>query len=143
MIYIDTSSLLKLVITDGLSDETDRAISRETTVVVSNLTELEAKVQCRAVLLGGKIKKARAKRLREILLDTLSRFPFVLRELPASVFQTALAQNEESKVHCRSLDRIHLAGMAEMRINRLMTHDDRQAEAARELGFAVDSPGAE
>lgn len=141
MIYIDTSSLLKLVITDDFSEETDRVISQETVVVVSNLTELEAKVQCRAIQLGGKIKRARAKRLQEILLDTLSRFPFVIRELPASVFQTALAQNEASKVHRRSLDRIHLAAMAEMRISRLMTHDGRQAEAAQELGFSIVIPG--
>ena len=35
------------------------AISREEEMVVSNLTELEAKVQCRAVLFGGKLKRAR------------------------------------------------------------------------------------
>lgn len=143
MIYIDTSSLLKLVITDDHSEETDQAISRETAVIVSSLTELEAKVQCRAMLLSGKFRKARAIRLQNILLDTLSRFPFVAREMPASIFQTALQQNEKSSVHCRSLDRIHLAGMAEMKIGRLMTHDGRQAEAARELGLEVVCPGVE
>jgi predicted nucleic acid-binding protein len=141
MIYIDTSSLLKLVFQDSWTEATRMAISAEMSVVVSSLTELEAKVQCRAVLLGGKLKRSRATRLRNVLLETLSRFPFVSRELPASVFQAALVQNEKSKVHCRSLDRIHLAGMAEMRISRLMSHDDRQADAARDLGFEVIRPG--
>lgn len=34
-----------------------------------------------------------------------------------------------------------LAAMEELGIKRLMTHDLRQVEAARELGYAVDSPG--
>jgi len=31
--------------------------------------------------------------------------------------------------------------MEELKITRLMTHDTRQAEAARELGYQVTSPG--
>jgi predicted nucleic acid-binding protein len=141
VIYIDTSSLLRLLITDAHSDATDEAISKEKAVIVSTLTELEARVQLRALFLGGKFSKARALRVRMNLEDNLRCAPFELRDVPASVFSVALTQNEASQIHCRSLDRIHLAAMTGMGIKRLMTHDDRQAVAARELGFAVVMPG--
>ena len=54
MIYIDTSSLLKLVITDPYSDHVERAISEESGVVVTTLGELEARVQLRGWLWVGR-----------------------------------------------------------------------------------------
>ena len=50
-------------------------------------------------------------------------------------------RHQEAKLHCRSLDRLHLAAMEELGIKRLMTHDFRQAEAAREMGIDVVMPG--
>ena len=141
MIYVDTSSLLKLVITDDFSAATDLAIFAETAVILSTLTEMEARVQLRGLLLGGRVSRTNAIRLRDKLLEIICQSPFQQRDLSASVFNVALAQNDASQIHCRSLDRIHLAAMSEMGIKRLMTHDDRQANAARELGYAVLMPG--
>jgi predicted nucleic acid-binding protein len=45
--------------------------------------------------------------------------------------KTALEQHEAATAHGRSLDRLHLAAMEELGVRRLMTHDARQAEAAR------------
>jgi hypothetical protein len=68
--------------------------------------------------------------------------PYEFRSLSSPVFQTALRQHRNSRnVHCRTLDRLHLAAMEELEVTRLMTHDDRQAKAAREAGFAVVQPG--
>ncbi|NQX01840.1 hypothetical protein HQ447_14385 [bacterium] len=67
--------------------------------------------------------------------------PFTVATLTGDVFRAALAQHLSTTVHCRSLDRLHLAAMEELKITRLMTHDTRQAEAARELGYQVTSPG--
>jgi predicted nucleic acid-binding protein len=36
---------------------------------------------------------------------------------------------------------LHLAAMEELKISRLMTHDERQAKAAVEAGFEVVRPG--
>lgn len=141
MIYIDTSSLLKLFLTDAHSVLVDLAISAETAVMVSYLTELEARVQIKALHLGGAISEARALRVRSGLTETLTRDPFVRKNLAGSVFRTALVQHEMATVHCRTLDRLHLAAMEELGLKRLMTHDMRQAEAARELGYEVVSPG--
>jgi predicted nucleic acid-binding protein len=141
MIYIDTSSFLKLLLPEPFSADVRAAINPESVVVVSLLTELEAGVQIKALHLGGKLSLTRVSRVREGLAGILGRDPFVSRNLAGSVFKTALAQHEISKVHCRSLDRLHLAAMKELGIKRLMTHDLRQAEAAKELGFVVVSPG--
>jgi hypothetical protein len=36
---------------------------------------------------------------------------------------------------------LHLAAMEELKISRLMTHDESQAQAAMEAGFKVVRPG--
>lgn len=141
MIYIDTSSLLKLVISDDQSLAVEIAVSVEPNIVISILTELEASVQIKGMFLGGKVSKSRMGRIRDDLSLIINNTPFETRKLSGTVFATALIQHEIAKTHCRSLDRLHLAAMEELRISRLMTHDARQAEAARELGYEVISPG--
>jgi hypothetical protein len=57
-------------------------------------------------------------------------------------FPDALRQHRSSgDRHCRSLDRVHLARMEELKVSRLMTHDEKQAKAATEAGFKVVRPG--
>ena len=141
MIYIDTSSLLKSFINDQQSDAVDLAIQLEPAVVVSPITELEACVQLRAIYLGGGLSSSRHVGMRQRLAEILATDPFVIRSLTGRIFSTATAQSARSTVHCRSLARLHLAAMEELGIQRLMTHDTRQADAARELGYEVVSPG--
>lgn len=141
MIYIDTSSLLKLAITDTFSGHVERMIADEPVVVVTTLGELEARVQLRGLVLGGTIRNIRMKQMREKLLMDLKSKPFIVQKLTGGIFMAALEQCEKSLVHCRSLDRLHLAAMEELGVSRLMTHDRRQAEAARELGYEVVMPG--
>ena len=141
MIYVDTSSLLKLVLPDACSVQVDLALSLEKEVAVSLLTELEVGVQIKAQYRGGRISEARAVRIGGVLAHILAQDPFIRKNLAGSVFNTALVQHEMSTVHCRSLDRLHLAAMEQLGLKRLMTHDTRQAEAAREMGYEVVSPG--
>lgn len=141
MIYIDTSSLLKLAISDDQSSAVEIAVLTEPTIVISTLTDLETSVQIKGMFLGGKITKSRMSRIRDDLGMITSSTPFKKRKLSGRVFATAATQHENAKTHCRSLDRLHLAAMEELQISRLMTHDARQAEAARELGYEVLSPG--
>ncbi|MFU8892092.1 MAG: type II toxin-antitoxin system VapC family toxin [Luteolibacter sp.] len=141
MTYLDTSSLLKLFIRDEHSEAVISSIQNETAVVVSPLTELEASVQLRGLHLAGSMRSARYLRMCERLAETLAGQPFLLRPLASRVFSTALTQHAQSSIHCRSLDRLHLAAMEELGLRTLMTHDGRQAEAARELGYEVVMPG--
>lgn len=142
MMYIDTSCLLKLLRPEPLSEAVWEAANQETSVVVSMLAELETLVQLKADWLGGMLTHNQWRQTEARLGIMRNQAPFDFRGLPASVFRTALRQHRNSgDKHCRSLDRLHLAAMEELRLSRLMTHDEAQAKAACEAGFQVIRPG--
>lgn len=132
---------MKLFILDGQSNSVILAIAQEASIIITPLTELEAYVQLRSAHLGGRMGTARYNRARGQLAETLANEPFLKRTLVSRVFSLAMEQHAVTQVHCRSLDRLHLAAMAELGVRRLMTHDVRQADGARELGYEVVMPG--
>jgi len=142
VIYLDSSCLLKLLLSEPESEAVRQAVAREDDVVVSALTELETTVQLGAGRLGAVFGERR----HRAYVDQLQRFrevdPFRFLTLPGTVFQTALRQQRRARQpHCRSLDRLHLAAMEELGVRRLMTNDAAQATGARGLGFEVLRPG--
>jgi predicted nucleic acid-binding protein len=142
MVYLDTSCLLKLLRPEPLSDAVRNVISKEESVIVSVLSELEIVVQLKAFWMGGAFTRNEW-RYAETRFNVLrNEPPFEFRRLPAAIFQTALRQhlNSGDKLS-RSLDRLHLAAMEELGVSRLMTHDVGQAQAAIETGFEVICPG--
>jgi predicted nucleic acid-binding protein len=142
VLYIDTSSLLKLLIPEPESAAVQAAVAAEDVVLLSVLTELEAEVQFRAGRLGGRLSRIQYRRLSERLAALKMREPFEPRSLPGSAFQTALRQHRtHATVHVRTTDRLHLAAMEELAVRRLMTHDVVQATAAQAMGYEVLSPG--
>jgi predicted nucleic acid-binding protein len=142
VIYLDTSCLLKILRTEPGSAEVRAAIANESEVVVSVLAELETLVQLKASRTGGSYTKPQWRKLELELGLLRNRPPFEFKTLPPGVFQIALRQHRNSgDLHCRSLDRLHLAAMEELKISRLMTHDEGQAKAAIEAGFEVIRPG--
>lgn len=141
MIYIDSSSLLKTLWEEPESDAVRVAIAGEAQVVVSTLTELETEVQLRAKWLAGATTRVRYNAYRAKLASFRKTAPFEFRELPGAVFQLAIRQHVSGRWHCRTLDRLHLAAIAELGLRRLLTNDSKQAAAARALGYDVVSPG--
>jgi predicted nucleic acid-binding protein len=99
-------------------------------------------VQLKAMWTGGSVTRPEWRRQEAELARLRNQPPFEFRNLPAAIFQTALRQHRNSgDLHCRSLDRLHLAAMEELEITRLMTHDEGQARAAEVAGFSVLRPG--
>jgi predicted nucleic acid-binding protein len=142
MIYADTSCLLKVLRPEPLSEAVWSAISQETSVIVSVLAELETLVQLKDDWTGGILTRTQWRQVETQFSILKNRPPFEFRALPAAVFQTALRQHRNSgDKHCRSLDRLHLAAMEELKVGRLMTHDEGQAKAAITAGFEVIRPG--
>ena len=142
MIYLDSSSLLKLLWSEPESAAVVAAIAVEESAVVSALAEIKTLVQLKAAFLGGEYTAPQWRRLEARFSLLRHQPPFAFRDLPGAVFQTALRQHRNSAAtHCRSLDRLHLAAMEQMRISRLMTNDDGQAKAASITGFEVIRPG--
>lgn len=141
MIYADTSSFMKLLLPEIHSAEVMDFVLGEDEVVVSEITELETLVQLKAMRLGGLLRASVFKKTRVQMNEFFNLAPFRRVSVSGKLFAVALSQHEASGIHCRTLDRLHLAAMAEMGIKRLLTHDSRQADAARELGYQVVSPG--
>jgi predicted nucleic acid-binding protein len=141
MIYIDTSALIRTLISETASEAVDQSLNEETSVIVSPLVELEIHVQLRGWFLGGRYPRREYSSLCENFESLKSIRPFAFRMISGAVFSAALHQHQQTEIHCRSLDRLHLAAMEELGIKRLMTHDFRQADAARERGFEVLMPG--
>ena len=142
MIYADTSCLLKVLRPEPLSEAVWSAIDEESSVIVSALAELETFVQLKGEWTGGMLSRNEWRQSETRFGVLRNQPPFEFRALPAAVFQTALRQHRNSGgKHCRSLDRLHLAAMEELKVSRLMTHDEGQAKAALEAGFEVIRPG--
>jgi predicted nucleic acid-binding protein len=142
VIYLDTSCLFKLVHPETGSADVRAAIAAESEVVISVLAELETLVQLKAGWAGGDYTRSQWRKLELELGLLRNQRPFEFKPLPSAVFQVALRQHRNSgDVHCRSLDRLHLAAMEELKISRLMTHDESQAKAALGAGFKVVRPG--
>ena len=134
--------MLKLLWREPESEATRNLVASEDVVVVSALGELEVEVQLRAAWLAGRYREAQWRRFRAKLAEFRRLEPFRFRTLPGSLFETGLRQHTSAgRTHCRTLDRLHLAAMAELSLDRLMTHDTLQAQAARVLGFEVLTPG--
>jgi predicted nucleic acid-binding protein len=138
VLYIDTSSLLKLLWQEAESEWTRQRIAIEEKVVLSALTELEADVQLAGACLAGKYSRPKLNAYRRALSAFSGIDPFERVDLPAPLFPIALRQQRGvGQPQCGTLDRLHLAAMEWLGLSRLLTHDNRQAQAARGLGFEV------
>lgn len=140
MSYIDSSSLLKTLWEEPESQSVREAIAREQQVVVSTLTELETEVQLRAKWLSGAVTKKRYEAYRSKFASFRQIAPFEFRPLSGAIFELAIQQHLSGEFHCRTLDRLHLAAMDELRLRRLLTNDVKQAKAAKSLGYEVFLP---
>ena len=144
MIYLDTSCLLKLLREEPESAAVRTAVGAEDAVIVSALTELETEVQLKAAALGGDIRVSQWRQHLAKLAALRNLDPFHFRHLPAAVFSTALGQHRHPQAaYCRSLDRLHLAAMQELKLTRLITLDKVQGNAAHALDYQVVYPGRE
>lgn len=137
---LDTSCLLKLLIAEPESEKVHVLVHGEPRVVISTLAELEAEQQLRSQFLGGTLSRRAYNRVSGFLADLRRTPPFLHLIAPHDLAQIARDQIERSTAYCRTLDRLHLAAMETLGVQRLLTNDDSQAAAARELGFGVVLP---
>jgi predicted nucleic acid-binding protein len=142
VVYLDTSSLLKLVWPEHESEVVAERVNLEEVVLVSSLAELESKIQITAGHLRGDYSLSLSRRLGRELDQLLDTEPFRRRTLSGGVFESALVQHTRYGVNafCRTLDRLHLAAMEELGVRRLITNDLHLAVAARALGFIAEIP---
>jgi predicted nucleic acid-binding protein len=139
-LYLDTSCLLKLVFIEPDSGRVHELVQAEPQVLVSTLAELEAEQHLWAQLLGGSLSKRDYAGLRGCLAGFRGHAPFVHKTATHDLMQLARVQIGRAPAYCRTLDRLHLAAMEALGVDRLLTNDAAQAAAARALGFGVVLP---
>lgn len=129
-LYLDSSALVKLVQREAESDALRRFLRhhRADPLVTSALARVEV---VRAVLIGGAAALAQARR-------QLSRLDQVLLSREVLDRAATLAPT----IQLRSLDAIHLAAaqVVGTDLRAFVTYDRRMADAAQDLGFAVEMP---
>ena len=141
-LYLDTSCLLKVFFPEPETDRTLALIAAEPRVLVSSLARLEALSQIHARAAGGLLSPARATRLRQRVEVVIELAPYERVRCPADIIDIAADQITVTVkgAYCRTLDRLHLATMQALGVNRLLTSDAIQAAAARSLGLDVVVP---
>lgn len=125
--YIDSSAIVKLVVAEPESNVLRRYLSRRQPLVSSALARTEV---ARALLPSGPEALARGD-------DALRRIQ-LLRVNDRVLSEAGRMEPAE----LRSLDAIHLASASQLApsVTRIVTYDERMAEAARAIGWSVASP---
>jgi uncharacterized protein len=125
--YVDSSAIVKLVVSEPESRALRRYLSRRQPLVSSALARTEV---ARALLPSGGDAVARGE-------DVLRRIQ--LLRVNDRVLRDA---GRMEPAYLRSLDAIHLASARQIgpSIRQIVTYDDRMAEAARANGWTVAAP---
>jgi predicted nucleic acid-binding protein len=133
---------LKVLFPEPESRRVMQLVSAEEHVVVSTLARLETVVQIHARAVGGFLTRPAARSLVARLETVLRQVPYDVVRMPAEVVDLAEAQVRPlaRDAYCPTLDRLHLAVMKALEVQRLLTNDDAQARAAQALGFSVVVP---
>ncbi|WP_319448525.1 MULTISPECIES: type II toxin-antitoxin system VapC family toxin [unclassified Mycobacterium] len=134
MIYLDTSALTKLLITEPETCALQTWLAAQTGEGEYAVTSALARIELmRVVARYG--EPGQAERAR-YLLDGLDILP--LTEPVIALAETI------GPASLRSLDAMHLAAAAhlELELTAFVTYDQRLLSGCREVGFATASPGA-
>lgn len=135
-VYLDTSALAKLYVSEARSDELEAALLGRRDLIVSDLglSELTSTVARRAR--EGEMTGPDATRLYRRALRDLTTGEFLRAELTGSVHREAerLLMGLGSRVALRAADALHLALAAAQGARVLITFDRRMRAAAAALG---------
>ncbi|MGH9222415.1 MAG: type II toxin-antitoxin system VapC family toxin [Acidimicrobiales bacterium] len=127
-LYLDSSAIVKLVVREPESDALRRHLRRRRPWVSSALARTEV---LRSLLGGGETALAAGRAV--LARCDLVRVNDRVLNLAGTMGPPEL----------RSLDAIHLATAERLRdeLSELVIYDERLADAARQFGFRVSSPG--
>jgi uncharacterized protein with PIN domain len=134
--------MLKLLFPEPETAAVMQLVATEDHVVVSTLARLETITQLHARVVGGVLTRRAARSLMMRLDTLLQQAPYEVVRAPTEALDIAEAQVRPfpREAHCPTLDRLHLAVMGALGLERLLTNDKAQARAARGLGFSVMFP---
>ena len=138
MIYVDTSLLLAVYTPEARSEEANRILESDSSILVSDLTVAEFHVglarKVKLRLLSPRQAEAAGASFETHLAEGLLHRTALHSAHSEAAGQLAM----KSTLMLRSLDALHLAVAVGIGSDvRLATFDTRMADAAREFGFEV------
>jgi predicted nucleic acid-binding protein len=134
--YVDTSTLIKLLIEEPGSDRAARIWEAADAVVSVSLIEVEARAALAAAERTGRMTAAEHRRAKRALADLLAQLDIV--EVTSALVTTASELAEDAAL--RGYDAVHLAGAIEVGADVFSTADADLAAAAELRGLAVANP---
>jgi len=136
--YIDTSTLLKLYVTEAFSAEAENYLSGMDRPYISSLTTLEWHCAMARRQRTGAITDTYLAMARQEFMRHVAEGYFRVHSVTDILFTQALGVLEAAKpVPLRTLDALHLAAARAVEAQTIATSDKIMAQAATKLGMKV------
>ena len=139
-IYVDTSFLVSLYLTDRHSAESRLRIRSAPSLWLTPLHEAEWAHVLSQHVFRGQLSLSESQRMNAQLGEHKSSGRWQLIALPDNAFDLCadLARRHGPRMGVRTLDSLHVACAVEFKAERFWTFDDRQAKLAKAQGMRTD-----
>ncbi|HXC43850.1 MAG TPA: type II toxin-antitoxin system VapC family toxin [Candidatus Dormibacteraeota bacterium] len=138
-IYVDSSFVVSLYLTDVHSAEARRRVQDAPQLILTPLHRAEwahalGQHQFRGTVTAEKVLRAHAQLVADEAANLWRETP-----LPENAFELCadLARRYAPKLGVRTLDSLHVACALELKAARFWTFDERQAKLAKAAGFKI------
>ena len=136
-IYVDTSFLVSLYLTDQHSPESRRRIISAPSIWFTPLHNAEWTHALGQHVFRGQLSLSESQRMHERMEDHQRTGRWILLPMPEDAFDVCaeLARRYGPKLGVRTLDSLHVACALELKADRFWTFDERQAKLAKAEGL--------
>ena len=145
MIYLDTSSFLKLYVREDGSEFVQQCLEeQDQPVPIPDILRFEFLNALRLKVFWNELTDATVDHLVALFEDRLLRGQYVVVEIDADrrISDFRHLTSHSSTMGCRTLDVLHVATALQLRPDRFITFDDRQRSLATAAGLPVEPPAA-
>lgn len=140
MIYLDTSSFLKLYVREAGSEFVQACLEeQEQPVPIPDILRCEFLNALRLKVFWNELNDGTVDRLLDLFDDRLLRGQYTVVEIDAArrIDDFRTLASHSSTLGCRTLDVLHVATALQLSPDRFITFDDRQRSLAALAGLAV------
>ncbi|PYV85601.1 MAG: hypothetical protein DMG93_00920 [Acidobacteria bacterium] len=136
-IYVDTSFLVSLYLTDQHSPESRRRIISAPSIWFTPLHNAEWTHALGQHVFRGQLSLSESQRMHARMEDHQRTGRWILLPMPEDAFDVCaeLARRYGPKLGVRTLDSLHVACALELKADRFWTFDERQAKLAKAEGL--------
>lgn len=136
-VYVDTSFLVSLYLTDGNSAVARHRILSAPSIWFTPLHNAEWTHAIAQHIFRGKLSVRESERMHAKLEEHIDTGRWLLVPIPESALDLCarLGRAEGPRLDVRTLDSLHVACALELKADRFWTFDDRQAKLARMRGL--------